>query len=1018
MEQKGAGADFADEQQRHVMPQERLRNLDKELSRQSALESPGSGSPRSGSFKEDLQSAKEYFRSASCSDPEGRKWPLWSTDLESLGTYGMGIELYFRFTRLAIRFFAVAALLGVPLLTCNLSGNMLSTIPGSERTGPLISISWLARTTIANLGSSTPNATDVADRRVEMFGQSLDIRGVTMATGLLDALITHVLLMAALWFEFVVIPRVIEAHERTRITPEAFAVAVKGLPRRLEADHRAYEERLRRHFDNLLGARVTQESVAPGLLVVRDSDAGSEEAQHQRSWRCWPFSSGFDARRRRLGRVVGVAEAAPSDGAGDGEGCWVEVQWCAVPGAPCERTRCQVGTAASDGELLDAQLLAKLEHGGCARLATGPAAAEERPVYSVSLVRDFGGQLRRLRKEARQREAQQALSRSTTGCSDGRSDDTEATEAEEVTRELNVGDWAERDVLMAYVVFNRVRHRDFIHDEFSSLRQRWRQQRRLRFASRALRVEDAPTPSDICWDNLDFPGNRRRIRRCLVLLSCVILLLTCMLLFSGLKQVSIVAQAYEGTACQDKGAECECEVAGYRNVLNDEPAGVYDRCRPWLAHKIKGGVLATSVTGILVAINVACTGGIAAIADAERHLSLTKRSHRIMAMVFLVQLINMGFITAFVHFDLGMHVLGEGIFGLVGNGIFSDLVFEWYVVVGGSILLANLFQTLCPLLGLTAAWVGKAKRCCRSRRQKTSQQLRELYTPPHFELAMQHAQQLCVIFVAVMFSAGMPLLLAFLPVCLTLYYWVDKYVLLRTCRVPPRYSYDLARWTARLLPCALWLHSIFAIWVYGHPEVAPSYRIDCDWCRAVEMEPGAARFLKPLVHRVQAASALPSAVVAAFLTLFLAVRLIHLLLSVGCIRALVFTLGSKTRRRRRREQAAGSVIEGAFRGEALQELRRLKVEHSYELTDAPEYAFLRESFGDRVDLAEPALSPSEHMYMEMGIVGEDREKELQEHEQDKVREETEVRQSEKKKREDIEKQLEQLRRAGEEAFSL
>mmetsp|Transcript_160945 Transcript_160945/g.516589 ORF Transcript_160945/g.516589 Transcript_160945/m.516589 type:complete len:1006 (-) Transcript_160945:309-3326(-) len=1002
MEQKGAGEDFANEQQRDRVPQERLRNLDKELSRQSSLESQ-----RTGSFKEDLQSAKEYFRSASCSDPDGRKWPLWSTDLESLGTYGIGIELYFRFTRLAIRCFAVAALLGVPLLTCNLSGNMLSTMPGSEGTGPLIS--WLARTTIANLGSSSPNATEVADRRVEMFGQSLDIRGVTMATGLLDALITHVLLVVALWFEFVVIPMVIEAHERTRITPEAFAVAVKGLPRRLEADHRAYEERLRRHFDNLLGARVTQESVAPGLLVVRDSDAGSEEAQHQRSWRCWPFRSGFDARRRRLGRVVGVAEAASSDGAGDGEGCWVEVQWCAVPGAPRERTKCQVGTASSDGELLDAQLLAKLEHGGCVRLATGPAAAEERPVYSVSLVRDFGGQLRRLRKEARQREAQQALSRSTTGCSDGRPDDTEANEAEEVTGELSVGDWAERDVLMAYVVFNRVRHRDFIHDEFSSLRQRLRQQRRLRFASRALRVEDAPTPSDICWENLDFPRNRRRIRRCLVLLSCVILLLTCMLLFSGLKQVSIVAQAYEGTACQDKGAECECEVAGYRNVLKDEPAGVYDRCRPWLAHKIKGGALATSVAGILVAINVACTGGIAAIADAERHLSLTKRSHRIMAMVFLVQLINMGFITAFVHFDLGVHVLGEGIFGLVGNGIFSDLVFEWYVVVGGSILLATFFQTLCPLLGLTTAWVGKAKRCCCSRRQKTSRQLRELYTPPHFELAMQHAQQLCVIFVAVMFSAGMPLLLAFLPVCLTLYYWVDKYVLLRTCRVPPRYSYDLARWTARLLPCALWLHSILAIWVYGHPEVAPSYRIDCDWCRAVEMEPGAVRFVKPLVHRVQAASALPSAVVAAFLTLFLAVRLIHLLLSVGWqwgIRALFFTLGIKTRRRRRREQAAGSVIEGAFRGEALQELRRLKVEHSYELTDAPEYAFLRESFGERVDLAEPGLSPSEHIDMdtlavaaaaadladpkEMGIVGEDGGRELQEHEQDKVREETEV----------------------------
>ena len=41
----------------------------------------------------------------------------------------------------------------------------------------------------------------------------------------------------------------------------------------------------------------------------------------------------------------------------------------------------------------------------------------------------------------------------------------------------------------------------------------------------------------------------------------------------------------------------------------------------------------------------------------------------------------MGLITALVHFHFGVSVLGEGLFGLIGNGSYADLVAEWYLCV-------------------------------------------------------------------------------------------------------------------------------------------------------------------------------------------------------------------------------------------------------------------------------------------------------------------------------------------------
>lgn len=517
-----------------------------------------------------------------------------------------------------------------------------------------------------------------------------------------------------------------------------------------------------------------------------------------------------------------------------------------------------------------------------------------------------------------------------------------------------IGDLAERDVLSAFVTFSRVRHRDFLlHGEYwlswSNI-QRHLQPQRLRFFGSSLQVEAPPAPSDIFWEHLDFPEARRRKRRRIVLLSCCLLLLVCFAMFSAAKKSAIEFRSYVAAPCgagtaYNATADCKCIQAGYRQVLADEPEGIYEECGTWLRQSIKSGTITALAATAVVVINVATTPVVVLIADLERPASLTTRSHRVMSMVFLVQLINLGCITALVHLKLNINILGKGLFGLVGSGTFSDFVFEWYVVVGASVLLSMLLNTFCPLLGVLWAWILAAQRWCRRRRLRAKghsrSELVELHKPPEFELAVQHAQQLCTIFVTLIFSAGMPLLMPLLVTCLTLSYWSDKYVLLRASCVPPRYKQDLMLWALRLLPLALLAHSAVAVWVFGREEVAPSYQLR-GALRSFALDARAqvsSTALVGAIDRMFTVSSLPSVVVCAVLSCMLVLRLLRACL--GRVRSAAGVASLLCCKRRSRiTKGRNFTLSRAFHREPLEEMKRLKIAYSYNITDVPEYRFL------------------------------------------------------------------------------
>lgn len=83
----------------------------------------------------------------------------------------------------------------------------------------------------------------------------------------------------------------------------------------------------------------------------------------------------------------------------------------------------------------------------------------------------------------------------------------------------------------------------------------------------------------------------------------------------------------------------------------------------------------------------------------------------------------------------------------------------------------------------------------------------------------QHLAFACTIFV---FCAAIPDLLLLLPVYFFFHFWLDKYLILRVCKVPPRFDISLNDRANNILGSAILAHIGASMWVFTTPAIFPS----------------------------------------------------------------------------------------------------------------------------------------------------------------------------------------------------
>src|SRR5687768_7290285 len=104
-----------------------------------------------------------------------------------------------------------------------------------------------------------------------------------------------------------------------------------------------------------------------------------------------------------------------------------------------------------------------------------------------------------------------------------------------------------------------------------------------------------------------------------------------------------------------------------------------------------------------------------------------------------------------------------------------------------------------PLINIIFYTIKQCFRCCDRKctfdktktRKRTQQGWNALYTGPDFLIDFRYSQILTVVFICLLYGAGLPLLYFSTVINLMIIYWLDKYFLLRICKVPKRYDEQL-----------------------------------------------------------------------------------------------------------------------------------------------------------------------------------------------------------------------------------
>lgn len=288
-------------------------------------------------------------------------------------------------------------------------------------------------------------------------------------------------------------------------------------------------------------------------------------------------------------------------------------------------------------------------------------------------------------------------------------------------------------------------------------------------------------------------------------------------------------------------AGCYC-LGRFQQLLNEEGtfAGANtfaseesDICSAWAQNYAAAQSLAVLAALSASMVNIALSYLIEWLVQFERHSSVSKQSFALVWKSTLAQIFNTGLILLVV----GMRTESTSgfarflqTFGVL-DGDVSDFTWQWYSEQGVVLTLTMTFEIFTPHLVPLFQWLYSLfQRSCvitdNSIRNfgvaETQAQVNKLYVGEEFNLAVRFPQMLSVLFVAFMYSPGLPLMMPIAFGSFFLTYLFDRLMLLRFYAKPPAYDSELATFALNLMPWALLTHILMAIFMLGNPEGLPS----------------------------------------------------------------------------------------------------------------------------------------------------------------------------------------------------
>lgn len=400
-----------------------------------------------------------------------------------------------------------------------------------------------------------------------------------------------------------------------------------------------------------------------------------------------------------------------------------------------------------------------------------------------------------------------------------------------------------------------------------------------RLHGKRLRFCPAPDPTDIIWENLHYSFLERFFRQLIVaFITLSFLLLSFVLIFVAKEQKSKLdrqfgrpttcpAEVYKDDVIQDEMnkaselvpykalLECYCKkfLADHSfqstmyEVFYNPATGESDTlCRSWASTFAKTQLLSIASVLLVVAVNLVLARILNGLVTLEKHHTESSLVVSRVTKVFLAQFCNTALLMLVINANTDYFsapstrsetgsIFKNLSFGVLQflDGEYSDFSASWYNDVGVALMLTMILNSFSAHAYVLAHYIVLKARRFIDRgysldhsltKQDTQRDLETLYRGPKFDLASRYAQSLTSIFITSMFSAGMPLLyfIGFGAIFLT--YWADKFTFLRIARSPPLYDNKLATAAGSLLPYAVLLHCLIAMWMFSNNSIFESER--------------------------------------------------------------------------------------------------------------------------------------------------------------------------------------------------
>mmetsp|Transcript_6817 Transcript_6817/g.14782 ORF Transcript_6817/g.14782 Transcript_6817/m.14782 type:complete len:695 (-) Transcript_6817:1682-3766(-) len=361
----------------------------------------------------------------------------------------------------------------------------------------------------------------------------------------------------------------------------------------------------------------------------------------------------------------------------------------------------------------------------------------------------------------------------------------------------------------------------------------------LKFKGAKLIIEQAPEPSTIIWENLEYSSKGRFFRKCLTTSVAFLAILFSVLLtflardFQSKVIVNASMPCPAGFFEQDQAyqlelvtnnldlSHCYCSTLGATEQWN------INQCHDHLVTTGKATATSYGAGFIVVFMNTSFTWLMDHAGAFEKHQSLDHMETSNMVRVFLLKFINTGCLVLLYGQKWLQNLVG------ISFDDATDFNVEWYATGGTSLMIVMFMNVFAPHGGSFVKYLRQRAKIRRLERnltedketkdsQKvwyTQEELNDFYRGPSFRLHYRYSQVLVTIYVCWMYAISMPLMPLFGAVSCYVSYWVDKFLFCNFYRTPPMYSDDMGKRCTTLLGYLIFLHLGMSLWIMGGEEI-------------------------------------------------------------------------------------------------------------------------------------------------------------------------------------------------------